>query len=86
MSVDWRFKVDYLPQEEAWNLFRPKVTDDVLNSHPDIRELAETVADMCGDLPLALVTIGSAMASRRDPDNWRYAIESCKGIHPDLKV
>ena len=75
MSVDWRFKVDYLPQEEAWNLFRLKVTDEVLNSHPEIRELAETVANMCGGLPLALVTIGSAMASRRDPDNWRYAIE-----------
>ncbi|ESR40326.1 hypothetical protein CICLE_v10027525mg [Citrus x clementina] len=56
-------------------MFRLKVTDDVLNSHPEIRELAETVADMCGGLPLALVTIGSAMASRRDPDNWRYAIE-----------
>lgn len=75
MSVDWRFKVDYLPQEEAWNLFRLKVTDEVLNSHPEIRELAETVANMCGGLPLALVTIGRAMASRRDPDNWRYAIE-----------
>ncbi|GAY51701.1 hypothetical protein CUMW_136240 [Citrus unshiu] len=75
MSVDWRFKVDYLPQKEAWNLFRLKVTDEVLNSHPEIRELAETVANMCGGLPLALVTIGRAMASRRDPDNWRYAIE-----------
>ncbi|KAK9229210.1 hypothetical protein WN944_022169 [Citrus x changshan-huyou] len=62
------------------------VTDDVLNSHPDIRELAETVADMCGDLPLALVTIGSAMASRRDPDNWRYAIEELQRYPSGFEV
>ncbi|KAK9230477.1 hypothetical protein WN944_023447 [Citrus x changshan-huyou] len=58
----------------AWNLFHLKVTDDVLNSHRDIRKHAETVAGLCGGLPLSLITIGSAMTSIRNPAVWENAV------------
>ncbi|KDO50475.1 hypothetical protein CISIN_1g043070mg, partial [Citrus sinensis] len=58
----------------AWNLFQLKVTDDVLNSHRDIRKHAETVAGLCGGLPLSLITTGSAMTSIRNPAVWENAV------------
>ncbi|KAH9718051.1 putative disease resistance protein [Citrus sinensis] len=74
MGDQMKFKVDCLLPDDAWNLFRLMVKDDVLNSHPDIPGLAETVAGLCGRLPLALITIGSAMASRRNRDAWENAV------------
>lgn len=74
MGDQMKFKVDCLLPDDAWNLFRLMVKDDVLNFHHDILELAETVADLCGGLPLALITIGSAMASRRNRDAWENAV------------
>ncbi|GAY63280.1 hypothetical protein CUMW_224320 [Citrus unshiu] len=55
MGDQIKFKVDYLRRD-----------DDVLNFHPDILELAETVADLCRGLPLAHITIGRAMANTRN--------------------
>lgn len=70
MGNQRKFKVDYSPPDDAWNLFRLMVTDDILNAHPDIPELAETGAGRFGGLPLALITIGSAVASSRNRDAW----------------
>lgn len=50
------------------------MTDDVLNSHRDIRKHAETVAGLCGGLRLSLITIGSAMTSIRNPAVWENAV------------
>ncbi|KAK9232298.1 hypothetical protein WN943_022544 [Citrus x changshan-huyou] len=44
-------------------------------NHHDILELAQTVTKECGGLPLALITIGRAMAYKKKPEEWRYAIE-----------
>ncbi|EOY20515.1 Uncharacterized protein TCM_046152 [Theobroma cacao] len=44
-------------------------------SHPNIRDLAQEVAKECGGLPLALVTIGCAMACKTTCEEWKYAIE-----------
>ncbi|XVF74722.1 hypothetical protein PTKIN_Ptkin13bG0134500 [Pterospermum kingtungense] len=52
-----------------------EVGDENLNSHPNIPKLAEEVVSRCGGLPLALITIGRAMASKKSPKEWEYAIE-----------
>ncbi|KAK5826832.1 hypothetical protein PVK06_021765 [Gossypium arboreum] len=62
MEARKKIKVECLKSEEAWKLFQDKVGDETLNSHPDIRELAKQVAKRCGGLPLALITMGRAMA------------------------
>ncbi|MBA0748384.1 hypothetical protein Gogos_005218, partial [Gossypium gossypioides] len=49
---------------EAWELFQDEVGYETLNSHPDIPNLAKQVAERCGGLPLALITIGRAMACK----------------------
>ncbi|GAY60070.1 hypothetical protein CUMW_199250, partial [Citrus unshiu] len=61
--------------EDSWKLFEVKVRRDTLDSHPDIPELAKTVVKECGGLPLALITVGRAMASKKTPREWEHAIE-----------
>ncbi|KAK2651513.1 hypothetical protein Ddye_011378 [Dipteronia dyeriana] len=78
MEADARFKLYGLPKEAALNLFRQKVGEDVLNSHHELPKLAEIVAEECSGLPLALVTIGRAMASRTKPEDWKHAISVLK--------
>ncbi|GMN70862.1 hypothetical protein TIFTF001_055889, partial [Ficus carica] len=54
------------------------VGEEAFNAHPEIPSLAEVVAKECGGLPLALVTIGRAMACKRTPQEWNYAIQMLK--------
>lgn len=74
MGARRRFRVECLSPEAALDLFRYKVGEDVYSSHFEISNLAQTVVEECRGLPLALVTIGHAMASRMGPTQWRYAV------------
>ncbi|MBA0811531.1 hypothetical protein Gohar_003417, partial [Gossypium harknessii] len=78
MGARKKIKVECLEPEKAWELFQDKVGDETLNSHPDIPNLAKQVAERCGGLPLALITIGRAMACKTTPGEWKYAIEMLK--------
>ncbi|MBA0778681.1 hypothetical protein Gotri_006516 [Gossypium trilobum] len=78
MEARKKIKVECLGPEKAWELFQDKVGDETLNSHPDIRKLAEEVAERCGGLPLALITISRGMACKTTPGEWKYAIEKLK--------
>ncbi|XP_062105379.1 disease resistance protein RPS5-like [Humulus lupulus] len=78
MEVDKQVEVKCLPWEESWKLFEEKVGNEALSVHPDILHLAKQVAKECGGLPLALTTIGRAMACKRTPQEWRYAIQILK--------
>ncbi|TYI78699.1 hypothetical protein E1A91_D06G231200v1 [Gossypium mustelinum] len=87
MEAREKIKVEYLEPKEAWKLFQDKVGDETLNSHPDIRKLAKQVDERCGGLPLALITIGRAMACKTTPGDWKYAIEMvkrCTSIYDNL--
>ncbi|XP_031265180.1 probable disease resistance protein At5g63020 [Pistacia vera] len=75
MEAHKHFRVEFLENEEAWKLFRSKVGEDTLKNHPNILELAKNVAKECGGLPLALITIGRAMAFKKTPGEWSYAIQ-----------
>ena len=75
MEAQKRFKVECLADQDAWELFLKKVGEETLESHPDIPELAQTVAKECSGLPLALITTGRAMSSKKTPEEWSYAIQ-----------
>ncbi|KAB2043457.1 hypothetical protein ES319_D01G019000v1 [Gossypium barbadense] len=68
-------KVECLPPGKALKLFEEKVGSETLQLHPDIRKLAKAVVEECAGLPLALITIERAMASKKTPPEWEYAIE-----------
>ncbi|KAK3200179.1 hypothetical protein Dsin_023594 [Dipteronia sinensis] len=70
MEADKQFKVKCLGYIEAWKLFKALVGDETLQSHPEVFELAIGVCRECCGLPLALVSIGRAMVSKKTPQEW----------------
>ncbi|KAB2095172.1 hypothetical protein ERO13_A01G017850v2, partial [Gossypium hirsutum] len=77
-NMDNNIKVKCLSPGEALKLFEEKVGAETLHTHPDIYKLSEEVAKECAGLPLALTTIGLAMASKKTPREWEYAIEALR--------
>ncbi|KAB2032952.1 hypothetical protein ES319_D05G414400v1 [Gossypium barbadense] len=75
LGAQGRIKVECLPPEQALSLFSMTVGEDILNSNPEIPKLAEIVTARCSGLPLALLTVGSVMASRRSYHDWICAVE-----------
>ncbi|TYI31878.1 hypothetical protein ES332_A04G016700v1 [Gossypium tomentosum] len=75
LGAQRRIKVECLPPEQALSLFSMTVGEDILNSNPEIPKLAEIVTARCSGLPLALLTVGSVMASRKSYHDWICAVE-----------
>ncbi|MED6132857.1 hypothetical protein PIB30_022770 [Stylosanthes scabra] len=75
MQADAKLKVECLHENEAFELFCKHVGKETLNSHPKIGELAGEIVKECGGLPLALITVGSAMAGVNDVGAWQQAID-----------
>ncbi|CAN7096325.1 unnamed protein product [Brassica rapa subsp. narinosa] len=75
MEVDDPIEVCCLDTDKAWDLFKKKVGENTLGSHPDIPELARKVAGKCRGLPLALNVIGETMARKRSVQEWRRAVD-----------
>lgn len=65
MEAQETVNVDLLDGTQSLELFRRTVLDD-----PSIRPLAQKVVAQCGGLPLALVTVGRAMAKKKLPLEW----------------
>ncbi|TYG81630.1 hypothetical protein ES288_D01G020700v1 [Gossypium darwinii] len=74
-NMDSNIRVECLPPGEAFKLFEEKVGSETLRMHPDICKLAEAVVEECAGLPLALIAIGRAMASKKTLREWEYATE-----------
>ncbi|KAL6285846.1 hypothetical protein ACE6H2_010236 [Prunus campanulata] len=75
MDAQKKIKVGCLTWDKAWNLFQEKVGKETLLHHPDIPKLAEIVANECGGLPLALITVGRVMACKKTPQEWKHAVQ-----------
>ncbi|CAJ1819800.1 unnamed protein product [Sphenostylis stenocarpa] len=80
MEANRCIKVECLAPKEAFELFREKVGEETLNSHPEIFHLAQIVAKECEGLPLALITVGRSMARKTLPE-WKRAARTLK-IYP----
>ncbi|QCE12334.1 ribonuclease P/MRP protein subunit POP1 [Vigna unguiculata] len=80
MEANRCIKVECLAPNEAFALFREKVGEETLNSHPEIFLLAQIVAKECEGLPLALITVGRSMARKTLPE-WKRAARTLK-IYP----
>ncbi|CAI9100628.1 OLC1v1037761C1 [Oldenlandia corymbosa var. corymbosa] len=75
MDADHKLKVELLNEKQSWQLFHEKVGSQILDTQTLIPSYAETIIRKCGGLPLALITIGRAMANKQTEEEWRYAIE-----------
>lgn len=79
-----QFKVEVLAREDALAMFLEKVGKDTLCSHPDIQQLAENVEERCKGLPLALVTVGRAMAGKNSPEAWDQEIHELEKFPAEI--
>ncbi|XP_058075697.1 disease resistance protein RPS2-like [Magnolia sinica] len=86
MTADKKIKVECLPEQEAMDLFLRNVGKEAMKSHPEIPILASSVAKECKGLPLALITIGQAMACKKTPQEWKHAISVLSTSKPPSEI
>ncbi|KAL3737187.1 hypothetical protein ACJRO7_026020 [Eucalyptus globulus] len=78
MGADETFEVQCLTPKEALALFENNIGKSSIHSHPEIQELANNIVKECKGLPLALITVGRAMAGRENPDEWKHALTTLR--------
>ncbi|XP_037497474.1 LOW QUALITY PROTEIN: probable disease resistance protein At4g14610 [Jatropha curcas] len=80
MEAEKMMKVKPLNPTESWTLFQEKVGD----IPPNILPLAKNVVKECGGLPLALITIGHAMAGKDALHEWEHALDVLRSYASSL--
>ncbi|TXG66105.1 hypothetical protein EZV62_007380 [Acer yangbiense] len=73
------FSMDVLNVPEAWNLFSTTAGECVEQS--DLQDLAKQVANACGGLPIAIVTIAKALRNKNECE-WSNALRELKKPSP----
>ncbi|KAJ3707278.1 hypothetical protein LUZ61_010983 [Rhynchospora tenuis] len=78
MRVEKTIEVDPLKMDDAWPLFEKMAEKETINSHPLIQKYAVDIVEKLGGLPLAIIAVGKAMYSNKDPSEWEHALERLK--------
>ncbi|XP_058730915.1 probable disease resistance protein At1g61300 [Vicia villosa] len=81
MQSQKKFKVECLSEDDAFDLFCKKVGDETLKCHSEIPKLAHEMATECRGLPLALITVGTAMAGVNKYEAWMVAKNNLRSSH-----
>ncbi|KAJ3701421.1 hypothetical protein LUZ61_005126 [Rhynchospora tenuis] len=81
MEVKKKIRVEVLNWDDAWSLFKEKVTEETIESNTLIQKYAVDVVKELGGFPLALITIGRAMHDKMDPREWEHAVKLLKQAH-----
>ncbi|XP_050152648.1 disease resistance protein RPM1-like isoform X1 [Malus sylvestris] len=71
-------EIEPLENNEAWELFSKKAfsTYDNKSCPPELESLAWKLVEKCEGLPLAVVTLGGLMSSKRSSSEWRRVYNS----------
>ncbi|KAF5940796.1 hypothetical protein HYC85_021963 [Camellia sinensis] len=75
MNAQEKFTVEVLTEEEAWNLFEEMagISNDTSHTSTDLYITQKKVADECGRLPIAIVTVARALIDK-DEQSWNSAL------------
>lgn len=85
MDANKKLKVDFLSEEYSWCLFSEKAGGmDVVNSD-HIKPHAEAIVKRCGGLPLALITVGRAMANMKTEKEWEHVVEVLSNAASEIR-
>ncbi|KAK8450782.1 hypothetical protein SEVIR_6G091900v4 [Setaria viridis] len=83
------FKVEFMQDEDAFELFKRKVfkkDDEPFSSSPDLKDEADLILKKCGGLPLAISVIGSFLSDKpKTRLEWRK-LNSKLGISGPLQT
>ena len=80
MNTQKTFELYVLSPDEAWSLFE-KMAGDSLKD-PDLRSIATQVAQVCAGLPLALVTVATALKNK-SLFEWEDALQQLRRPSPE---
>ncbi|XP_048318774.2 disease resistance protein At4g27190 [Ziziphus jujuba] len=80
MMTDVEVRMNILTDEESWKLFCRNAGE--VASSEQIKPLAEAVARECGGLPLAIITMGSAMRGKTKVELWQHALSELRSSVP----
>ncbi|XP_028069400.1 disease resistance protein At4g27190-like isoform X3 [Camellia sinensis] len=75
MNAQKKFTVEVLTEEEAWNLFQEMagISNHTSHTSTDLYITQKKVADECGCLPIAIVTVARALKGK-DEQSWNSAL------------
>ncbi|KAF3970561.1 hypothetical protein CMV_005761 [Castanea mollissima] len=79
MNTQKNFELDVLSPDEAWSLFE-KMAGDSLKD-PNLRSIATQVAEVCAGLPLAIVTVATALKNK-SLFEWEDALQQLRRPSP----
>lgn len=85
MGAECKLRVEFLGKQNAWKLFSDRVGREDHFKSLSIRRLAEFIVSKCGGLPLALITLGGAMAHRETEEEWIHASEVLNRFPAEMK-
>ncbi|XVF79158.1 hypothetical protein PTKIN_Ptkin14bG0197500 [Pterospermum kingtungense] len=78
MASEVMVSLDVLEEDEAWALFKKKSSLDEDKDDGDTIKLAKEVARECRGLPIAIVTLASALKSTKTVMGWEVALQKLK--------
>ncbi|XVF79149.1 hypothetical protein PTKIN_Ptkin14bG0196600 [Pterospermum kingtungense] len=78
MASEVMVSLDVLEEDEAWALFKKKSALDEDKDDGDTIKLAKEVARECRGLPIAIVTLASALKSTKTVMGWEVALKKLK--------
>ncbi|KAH7674495.1 P-loop containing nucleoside triphosphate hydrolase protein [Dioscorea alata] len=72
MEANKMIKIECLDHDTAWRLFKEKAGEELIASDNLIQQHAKAIVGECAGLPLALVTVGKAMRTKKTAQEWEY--------------
>ncbi|KAH7674516.1 P-loop containing nucleoside triphosphate hydrolase protein [Dioscorea alata] len=72
MEANKMIKMECLVPDAAWSLFKAKAGEELIASDNLIQQHAKDIVRECAGLPLALVTVGKAMRTKKTAQEWDY--------------
>ncbi|RVX05603.1 Disease resistance protein [Vitis vinifera] len=75
MSTQKDFRVQHLQEDETWILFKNTAGDSIKN--PELQPIAVDVAKECAGLPIAIVTVATALKNK-SLSIWKDALQQLK--------
>ncbi|KAL1203040.1 Disease resistance protein [Cardamine amara subsp. amara] len=83
MRTDLDVRVECLLEEDAWELFCKNAGEVVRSDH--VRPIAKAVSLECGGLPLAIITVGTAMRGKKNVKLWNHVLNKLSKSVPWIK-
>ncbi|VVB15955.1 unnamed protein product [Arabis nemorensis] len=83
MKTDLDVRVDCLVEEDAWELFCKNTGEIVRSDH--VKPIAKAISLECGGLPLAIITVGTAMRGKRNVKLWNHVLTKLSKSVPWIK-